>query len=233
MIGLPTFRGLLGGFNPLAFAPSPWLSDTGSSAATWPDISGNSMDATQGTGSAQPAIITNAINGKQVRRFDGNDSFAFPSGLPTGATARTFFVVGSQANSTGVKAFLYYGGTADRSRFGIRWNNDTVQAEFANGSLTTPAITSPTAPKIVCVTYPGGNFSGSSIRVNGAAQSLTQVGTDAPLATTDTNRSIGVRVSDGFAYLAGDIAEVITYPSLLSIEKITMIETYLKAKYAL
>lgn len=60
-------------WTPAQISTAVWLSDTGSSAGTWPDSSGNGRDFTQGTASAQPAIISSGLNGLQVRRFDGND----------------------------------------------------------------------------------------------------------------------------------------------------------------
>ena len=66
------------GFNPLSLSPAIWLSDTGSDAGTWPDLSTNGRHATQATENQQPAIVSGARNGRQVRRFDGsNDVLAF------------------------------------------------------------------------------------------------------------------------------------------------------------
>lgn len=60
-----------------------WLSDTGSSAGTWPDLSGLANDAAQATAGSQPSIVTGVLNGKQVRRFDGVDDFmAFTASIP-------------------------------------------------------------------------------------------------------------------------------------------------------
>lgn len=75
MISLPTFRGVLAGFNPLSLSPALWLNDTGSDPSVWTDISGNGRNAVQGNVGNRPAIITNALNGKQVRRFDGVDDY--------------------------------------------------------------------------------------------------------------------------------------------------------------
>ena len=99
------------GFNPLTLAPAFWLSDTGSSAGTWPDISGNGRDFVQGTGVFQPAIVTNAINGRQIRRFDGsNDRMTNPTRSllrnKTGATLIT--VIKPNTVAVNERAFFSY-----------------------------------------------------------------------------------------------------------------------------
>jgi hypothetical protein len=70
-----------GAFSPLSLSPALWLSDTGSDAAQWEDISGNGRHALQETPARRPAIITAELNGRQVRRFDGLNDFM---GLATG-----------------------------------------------------------------------------------------------------------------------------------------------------
>jgi len=53
---------LTGAFNPLSLSPALWLSDTGSDASVWPDISGNGRNATQAVALNHPAIVTGALN---------------------------------------------------------------------------------------------------------------------------------------------------------------------------
>ena len=60
-------------FDLLPYTPTIWLSDTGSDPAEWTDLSGNSRHATQSTSTRCPSIQSSIVNGRQVRRFDGND----------------------------------------------------------------------------------------------------------------------------------------------------------------
>jgi len=61
------------GFDLLPYTPTIWLSDTGGNAAEWTDLSGNARHATQATSAQRPSIQSSIVNGRQVRRFDGND----------------------------------------------------------------------------------------------------------------------------------------------------------------
>lgn len=61
------------GFDLMPYTPTIWLSDTGSDPAEWTDLSGNARHATQSTSTRRPSIQSSIVNGRQVRRFDGND----------------------------------------------------------------------------------------------------------------------------------------------------------------
>jgi hypothetical protein len=82
----------VGGFSPLSLNPALWLSDTGSSAGQWDDISGNGRHATQATSANQPAIVTGALNGRQVRRFDGSNDFLSTANVQSFASYTMFAV---------------------------------------------------------------------------------------------------------------------------------------------
>lgn len=84
-------------FNPLSLSPALWLSDTGSNAAQWDDLSGNGRHATQATGASQPSIVTSALNGRQVRRFDGVNDFLATANV-SNFSSYTFFAVASATN---------------------------------------------------------------------------------------------------------------------------------------
>src|SRR3990172_6088908 len=61
----------------------------GTAVSQWADQSGNSRNATQGTASSQPTLVSNALNGKPALSFDGvNDfmTFTFPVNGLTGVT---------------------------------------------------------------------------------------------------------------------------------------------------
>jgi len=100
-----------GAFSPLTFNPALWLSDTGSNAAQWDDLSGNSRHATQAVGANQPAIVTNALNSRQVRRFDGSSDFFTISDralLRNIAGATIFSVINPSVQSAGERTIFSY-----------------------------------------------------------------------------------------------------------------------------
>jgi hypothetical protein len=95
---------------PLNLSPLLWLDasdedtivSSGGSVSQWNDKSGNGNNATQGTGSAQPATGSTTQNGLNVLDFDGGDELMLPSGvytIPTGSN--TIFVVSKLAAEAG------------------------------------------------------------------------------------------------------------------------------------
>ena len=47
----------------------------GDAVTTWPDLSGNGYDVTQGTSGSRPLYKTNIFKGKPALLFDGTDDF--------------------------------------------------------------------------------------------------------------------------------------------------------------
>lgn len=80
-------------FNPFDYGTVvAWYSDTGSDPSIWPDLSGNGNDATQATMSKQPAIVPGALNGLQVRSFDGVDDLLLLASEITTVASTSLFV---------------------------------------------------------------------------------------------------------------------------------------------
>ena len=57
------------------------ITSSGGAVSQWDDKSGNSNNATQGTGSAQPTTGASTQNGENIIDFDGGDTFVLPSAL--------------------------------------------------------------------------------------------------------------------------------------------------------
>lgn len=81
-----------GSFSPIDLSPIQWLADTGASAGTWPDLSGNGWDGVQASAPQQPAIVPAAQNGRQARLFDGVNS-ELTHGLTVAGDSDLFVVV--------------------------------------------------------------------------------------------------------------------------------------------
>ena len=67
--------------------------EDGSKVASWPDESGNERDATQAEEAEQPVLETEALNGKPVVHFDGEDDLLRDTGFKL-SQPNTVFVVG-------------------------------------------------------------------------------------------------------------------------------------------
>jgi hypothetical protein len=238
MIALPTFRGVLGGFNPLSLAPALWLSDTGSNAAQWNDISGNGRHATQATGSRQPSIVTGVINGRQVRRFDGTDDFLATPDFYL-STITVFAVYKPAAISTQQHVLRKGNSVGSQLEYGMRATNETT-AVFIASTATTAVV--PTQTKAS-----GGNWiiqSGSFDGSNAATSVNGSVGSNVALSGSIANYTSGVRIGAAYASgigidtdppglaLNGDAAEILIF-SLLTDANRQRVESYLNAKYAI
>ena len=133
-----------GGFDLLPYSPSLWLNDTGSDASEWVDQSGNGNDVTQATGTRQPSIVSAVVNGKQVRRFDGNDDkLAVASSIDI--TGGMFFMVVKQNSLKNYGVFFAANGTQGLHSsstnvygYGTTFNNCRINgdsgSEFSLGS---------------------------------------------------------------------------------------------------
>jgi len=231
-------------FNPLSLSPALWLSDTGSSAGTWPDLSGNGRDATQADSAKQPAIITNALNGRQVRRFDGTDDFmGLSSGLNmmrnvAGATIilvtkwaaspsanRRIFAIST--NSTSTARLSINGGLAANKNYfgGRRLDDDSFErVDSANDSPLDFFIMSGVA-----------SWQSRTLRLfhngalEGASDSFQSGGN-----TSDTNSGsiqVGQLGTSPTAFANCDIAEILVFPTALSTADRQRVESFLSQKY--
>jgi len=236
----------VGGFSPLSLAPALWLSDTGSSAGQWDDLSGNGRHATQAAGANQPQIVANAMNGRQVRRFSGGNRWlANAAGLgsrngltvfaatimPTLINDRVFVAsewnIGNQPGTNEWNLGLYGpdgGSQQGRPNFTVEIGAATLGASDSTQRLNQSLI--------ICGTHDGSN---AVIYTNGA-----QTGTAAAAGTINqvTGRqfyvgTLHVNNNPGAIPYNGDIAEIIILPYAATTVQRQAVERYLSNKYAI
>jgi hypothetical protein len=238
----------VGGFSPLSLAPALWLSDTGSNAAQWDDISGNGRHATQATGASQPAVVTNALNGKQVRRFDGiNDFMSLATGLNIARNVAGVTIFGAWKyitlpNSGDFRvSFTISNGIANgASRAAVGTNLGTTKLFAAGRRLDANALqrvdstaNASTAPFIHSAVF---DYANSDLYqyVNGSLDgSTTSFQSDGNTSDTD---SVSVRVGSHTGtgnFTNIDMAEIIVFPRALSTTERQAVERYLSNKYAI
>lgn len=205
-----------GSFNPLSLSPALWLSDTGSNPAQWDDLSGNGRHATQATSGSRPTIVTNALNGRQVRRFDGiNDFLQCAMSL---SQPYSFFGVFKLNSSLQNKLRLI---DATPNRYSVNNNNPSL---FVNSFAGANVSVSPA----------GTNARIFSSVINGLS-SLAALDGVATIGNSGTN-SLGSTLYfgtnfDSTQWHDGDIAEILVFPTALSTENRRRIEGYLSSKY--
>ena len=112
------------------------LNDT-DPVATWPDSSGNSNDATQGTAADRPLYRTNIVNGLPIVRFDGaNDFLESPyAASDAAADLQSWFAVFRTTN-TALLQIMIWQGAAAANGFGP----ESLKYTWASLTFLSPAI---------------------------------------------------------------------------------------------
>ncbi len=198
-----------------------WISadqgvSTSSGAVTgWADRSDAQNTLSQTTSAQRPTLVTGAMNGLPVIRFDGIDDGIILQDRIT--SARTVFIALRDASSPT--------DGAERSFIG-----DTIAlADFRPGQTTWWRTQNP----------PVGN---GATRINGLLlNGLSTARTKQPAVmsvVTTANASLGaigrqIGIGAGGGPYLGDIAEVLVYDGVLAGEERRLVETYLMVRYAI
>lgn len=194
-----------------------WLKDDGSDASVWTDNSGNGYNATQANSAYQPAIITNFLNGKQVRLFDGSNDFLQTSAFSVAlAQPVTIFVVASIGGNN-----IVFDGITSRVSLG-HWSANTEL--YAGGGAVGFSQTEPSPVIIYSCFF---NSANSFFYANGGLKMAGSVGSNNMDGLT-----IGYLASSGGNYLNGDVAEIIVFKKELSKSERKSMQQYLNTKYA-
>jgi len=193
----------------------------GSTVSVWTDQSGNNNNAIQSNPSNQPLLVTGALNGLPVLRFDGlNDFMDFPDII---TNKISFFCVFKKTSGT-IGVLLCASTSPGTPSQTIE--NYTDGASYIVNHVGTN-VSAPTGQinsyGVLTIVYANPN---SEFFVNG----ISKGGTSNAMSIT-FNR-IGFRTHQGW-YLSGDIAEIILYDFALSNNERQNVEYYLLNKYAI
>jgi hypothetical protein len=233
MIALPTFRGVLSGFSPLSLAPALWLDaetlsgSDGTQISTWADRSGNSRDATQATGGAQPKLYNNVLNGKKVVRFDGVDDVMEVDLTNPISQPITIFAVTKQSGLPSVNGRVIHSSDpnlAGSTFFPLGLNSSGNHLwNFGTDTVTGVSFSS--------------NFAIYGVIANGSQSATFRNGASLFTGNPGSNgiaRYLYVgNLQSGLRGLNGDIAEILIFSTALSALNRQRVERYLGAKYAI
>jgi hypothetical protein len=247
-INIDAFASSAQPFSPLSLSPALWLSDTGSDVSIWSDISGNNRHATQATAGSRPAIITSALNGRQVRRFDGvDDLLSLTTGLgmlqnvPGATVIAVYKYITNSVNNKGVfVAANGIGSTTSRTFFGSGFG--TTKLACGGRRLDADVFgrldsidDSPTSYFVHTGVWDYANSNLFQYINGGANGEITNFQTDGNTSDTPSIEiTIGAPSSTAFTQCSNiDLAEILVFPTALSDADRQNVELYLGGKYGI
>lgn len=199
--------------------------------SAWADQATNARNASQATARYRPAYVTNALNGKPVLRFDGVNDYL--TGVTT-AVVKSYTAFAVSKRDGGSSPVVLYDTSDSASGYGFGYSVTTTKFET-----------------IALVATWGNDYAQGNTETNGYGigtflrdtNGYMNVWTNGGNLVTDTsvinaninyNGTAAVYIGyNGFSSqrLAGDIAEIIIYPSALTDNQRKQVELYLSRKW--
>lgn len=240
--GLPKYQKLWDGTSGLsvrtnlkiwldATAPETFSYSSSNVISQWADKSGYGNNATQGTTSFQPTLVTNVINGLPAVRFDGSDDFLRTPATPVNNSTNfsIFWVFNHRASDGDYNPFATpYADGNDRGSFHYvnPSNKGASYPMWQNwGSFDNSALT-----------YSVGGKYEMEFHATGSNWYVYRDGTLDGQGTTgsvysDLNYIEIARQYTPLRYSAFDIGEILVYSTSLSGNDRTNVRNYLKQKW--
>lgn len=210
-----------------------------SGVSSWADQSGNSNDATQGTSSLRPTLVSGAVNNSILPSlsFDGvDDSLTFPnfSDLTNGVS---LFVVFKPTSTSGDRTVITTSSASNADAF-IAQTNNTNSTLIAYNNTTSSALATTNNPIAVNqyqllehVFQPGTTNGTGTISVDGVQKAQASNLVSTLRNVTRSNNSIGMS-STSSDFFQGEIAEILFYSQVLKPSQVASIRSYLLSKFA-
>jgi hypothetical protein len=212
-----------------------WLDASDSNSITiasgvsqWSDKSGNARNATQSNTVKQPAVITNALNNKNVVRFDGTDDVLTYNGSFFANTSYSVYAVVTRRSGKDRNYFLSGNSTVGNTNLVVGWATTTfLYAQYFNDIATT--VSSYASPDTSMWGMLLNTASGRLLFQNGAQ--VASSGTTSTLSSYN-GANLG-NFLGGSDFYQGDIAEIVATTSALSTSDRQKMEGYLAHKWGL
>jgi hypothetical protein len=208
------------------------VTQSGGILSGWGDLSGNGNNASQATTVNQPSVVTNAVGGQSVVRFDGsNDFVAIPDATSLKPDRMTIYVVGKQSGGGTSGAVLFKSDTnAYANGYGIvREGTANAFGYFINSNTNTKS-TGTIGANNYFLAQASYDLVRATMMVNG--QAFTPVTYNAGVANSSQPLRIG---GDGNATYSfgGDIAEVLIFDHKLTLAEQAKVEKYFQSRYGI
>ncbi len=198
--------------------------DGSNAVSQWNDLSGNGLDATQVSEGHEPTLVTGALNGHSVVRFNGSSSYLWTESVDLGS-AVTIVAVAKTTGNTGNWQRI----VSDNGYFLFGYNSAEAYNYYGNGAwVGAGSHKAANIGSYEILTTSITNTTDNSY-LNGVASSavgITRAAHNAPLI-------IGAAwENSAYAqFLNGDIAELIIYNKILSVNERKAVEAKLMTKY--
>jgi len=187
--------------------------------ANWPDSSGNGLQATQSTQSAQPLYVPNAVYGEPAVQFNGSGDYLTTT-LPQILGNKSIFVVEKRADN-GLRCEL----SSSTITSGMFLGNGYGASVETEGRIDV-------AQDMGLSGYVNGYILKSFIRSSGTC--TLSVNDTATTAQVPDAAAGNYTISDAsYFHFSGQIAEVLIYNRAVSGTEQQLIEDYLSQKYGL
>jgi hypothetical protein len=188
------------------------------SVANWPDSSGNGLQATQSTPSAQPLYVPDGVYGEPAVQFSGSGQY-LTTNLPQIAGNKSIFVVERRADNA-LRCELSSSALTSGMFLGSGWGA-SIESE---GRLDV-------AQDMAMGGYVNGYILKSFIRSGGTC--TLNVNDTSTVAQVPDAASGTYTISDPNFCFSGQIAEMLIYNRAVSGTEQQLIEDYLSQKYGL
>lgn len=220
------------------------ITSSGGLVSAWADQSASVAVFSQGTGSAQPSVVTNVYNGLPTIRFDGARylvAAALIAGLDQTAG---FTILCVCARASGTTARILGNGTGVNSGWSLATSSSGPNWELRTGYTTSVAVLGDgscgtTLKMVIGVedsagsgTYlPAGKYQGIYVDSSTAATTGTQSAYTVN-STALTHPVVGGNASSlGANLFTGDICEMIGYNGPITASEVGLLRTYCQNKW--
>ena len=206
--------------------------DAAGKVSGWADQSRYGNAASQSSANKQPLFVSSAVNGRPGLRFDGVDDFFTLGASPSLVTPDlTIFVVASFKSRFTSPMLSRAVGPGPNNKWIFSYDGSGLKFVVSNNTSTGQSLESRyywprDQAEILSLTKTNREY---QFFRSGTRYGVQKASLDVP--AIDSDFRIG-QAEDKF-YLHGDMAEVVIYDRVLSVEERQAVENYLALKYAL
>jgi Bacterial TSP3 repeat len=186
----------------------------GNAISAWLDSSGKNNNAVQSSGGSQPTLVVNALNGRPVVHFNGNQYLALPN-LMNGASGGEIFMVVRSAADGGYHRMMRFGTSGYGSAY--PWSDGRVYEDF--GSTVQYGLGNPPQALNQYHIY---NVSSRTNEWVARFDGLEEHRETSNTVAFSASPLIGRSLNENFA---GDIAEILLYDHVLTLTERKAVET--------